>query len=195
MKITLKSDVKNLSKKLKRIHRKQVPFATSQALNDVAFRIRNDTVKVLWPRSVKVKQRNFARVAFRVGKSHKRNLEASVYDSLNRAFLPRQIKGGIKLPYSSTHIAIPTRNALTPTGRIKKAALLNNPRLFKAKIKRTNPGLWMRTKKGLVLMYHLQPRAQVDKAFPFYTFAERTVDLKFERYWDKRMRYAIATAR
>lgn len=195
MQIKIKSDVKQLAKKIDRIHRRQIPFATSQALNDQAFQIRNDTVKVLWPRSVNVKQRNFARVAFRVGKSKKTNLTASVYDSLNRAFLPLQTKGGIKVPYSSTHIAIPTRNALTQGGRIKKAARLTDPRLFKMKLKRGTPGLWTRTRKGLVLMYHLQPRAQVDKSFPFYEFADRSVRFKFEGYWDRRMRKAIATAR
>ena len=40
MQISVKSDVKQLTKSLTRIQRKQIPFATSKALNNVAFDVR-----------------------------------------------------------------------------------------------------------------------------------------------------------
>lgn len=195
MQISVRTNVKEVRRTLKRIHKRQVPFATSQALNDTAFLIRQDTVTQLWPRSVNVKQRNFARAAFRVQKSHKRKLEAAVFDRLDRAFLPRQITGGIKLPYSGSHIAVPTANALTAGGRIKRNARLNDPALFKATIRGTL-GLWKRDRKtGVMLMYRLITRASVPRAFPFYEFGHRTASIHFSRFMDRRLARAIATAR
>ena len=193
--IRLESNIREVSRKLTRIQRKQIPFAASQALNDTAFKIRNDTVTTLWPRSVQVKQRNFARAAFRVRKSTKRDLVAAVFDQLNRAFMPRQIEGGVKVPFSSTHIAVPTKNALTGTGRIKKAARLSDPSLFKARIKGTF-GLWKRTRRnGVQLFYVLTPKANVRPAFPFFEFGIRSSKRNFGRFLRKRLVRAIKTAR
>lgn len=194
--ISVKHDLDKLQRTLKYWEKKQVPFAASQALNDLAFLIRNDTVKVLWPRSVQVKQKNFARAAFRVQKANKRRLTSAVYDSLNRQVFRRQIDGGIRLPYSSTHLAIPTRNALTASGRIKKVAQLGSPKLFKMALrKRNEPGLWIRNSKGLKLMYTLELRANVKKAFPFFEFGKRTAAIHWSWFMDRRLKVALKTAR
>lgn len=201
MKLSVRHDLKKFRRDLNRVQRRQVPFAASQALNDTAFKIRNGVAMVLWPRSVRVRARGFASAAFRVKKANKRSLEAAVYDRLNRALFKLQIEGGIKTPWSSTHIAIPTWNALTSTGRIKKDARFDNPNLFKMTVKartrfgKGRPGLWLRTSKGLKLMYNLERKATVPASFPFYEFGQRTAAIHFPRYMDRRLKAALRTAR
>lgn len=199
--VSLRHDIAKLRRTLSLWERKQIPFAVAGALNDTAFLIRNDTVKVLWPRSVKVKQRNFARAAFRVtrangrpGKATKRELSVAVSEVLKRAFVPLQIEGGTKVPYGGSHIAIPTSNALTPTGRVRAAARTNNPNLFRAKFGAVD-GLWLRTGKKLQLMYLLRPRVTVRQAFPFYRFGQRAAAIHFPRFLRRRLRQALRTAR
>jgi len=194
--ISVKHDLDKLKKTLNRWEKKQIPFATSQALNDLAFSIRKDTVKVLWPRSVQVKQRGFANAAFRVEKATKRHLTAAVFDRLNLAIFPRQIKGEVRIPYSSTHMAVPTWWAKTPTGRIKRAARLGSSKLFKMQRNGSSkPGLWMRTRQGLRLMYTLEKRIKVPKAFPFFELGKRTATVHWSRFMDKRLKAALKTAR
>ncbi len=198
MRLTLSTTVKASVAKLNRIERRQIPFATSRALNDLAFEYRKHVIERVWPRSVNVKQRNFARAAFRVEKSNKQRLRSAVFDSLNRAFLPRQITGGIKTPFSSSKLAIPTRHALTASGRIKKAARLANAvNVFRATINGQD-GIWQRHGRGrrnVRLLYVLADSASVPKAFPFYRAGERFALRRFSRMYDKRLRQALATAR
>ena len=64
----------------------QLPFATSKALNDTAFVVRNTIVEDTFPRSFNVKNKRFAGATFRVDKANKRKLEARVFDRLGKDF-------------------------------------------------------------------------------------------------------------
>ena len=194
MKLSLKHDVAKLRRTLALWERKQLPFATSRALNDAAFAVRKHTVERAWPEAVDVKKRSFARSAFRVKTSSKVKLRAEVFARHGSEIFERQARGGIQIPYGS-HLAIPTTNALTPTGRIRRAAVIRgNTRMFKARFGRTL-GLWTRNRKGLQLMYHLVPRVRTPKSFRFYEDAERVAVKTFRRQIRKRLREALRTAR
>ena len=76
MKISVKADVKELTRGLNKIQRKQIPFATSKALNTLAFDVRKtlqDSLDVHLDRPTKYTERGV-----QVKKSTKKDLVAEV---------------------------------------------------------------------------------------------------------------------
>lgn len=72
----------------------QLPFATSQAINNVAFNMRKD----LGQQTTKsfTNPTKFTQSAFRYTRSTKANLVAEVYADPSRRFFPTQIEGGTR---------------------------------------------------------------------------------------------------
>lgn len=109
----------------------QLPFATSVALNNVAFNVR----KELGQQTTKsfVNPTSFTQKGFRHTKSTKANLEAQVFADPTRRFFPTQIKGGSRLgkPYEGFlrglgNGGIPSGGRLVPSSKILNAA--GNPK-------------------------------------------------------------------
>ena len=109
----------------------QLPYATSVALNNVAFNVRQE----LGQQTTKsfVNPTSFTQKAFRYTKSSKASLEATVYAEPNRRFFPTQIQGGDRKakPYEGFLRglgagSLPTGGRLIPTSTILNAA--GNPK-------------------------------------------------------------------
>lgn len=195
------STVSAKRRELKAIHRRQIPFATMNALNSTAFAIRKEIVYKTWPRGVTVRAKGLANAAFRVAKApSKRRLIASVYDRLKRALFALQAEGGQKTPHRGANLAIPSKNIKrTSTGKIGKAkqpsALKGS---FKADLKGKGFAIWQRIGRGarrLRLAYELEPSAAVPQAFDFYQDATRIALADFPRELDRSLAYAISRAR
>ncbi len=109
----------------------QLPYATSVALNNVAFNVRKDLGQQTT--SSFVNPTKFTQSAFRYTKSTKANLEAQVFADPTRRFFPTQIKGGDRRPKPYEGFlrglgggAIPSGGRLVPTTTVLNAA--GNPR-------------------------------------------------------------------
>jgi hypothetical protein len=109
----------------------QLPYATSQAINNVAFNMRKD----LGRQTTKsfVNPTRYTQSAFRYTRSTKANLEATVFADPTRRFFPTQIQGGDRRgkPYEGflrglTQGGIPSGGRLVPTSLVLNAA--GNPR-------------------------------------------------------------------
>ena len=196
----IKLDKRQL-RKLSATAARQVPFATSLALNKTAHSVRKNTVERVYPQSFDVKNKSFARAAFRVQNSNKRNLRARVFDRLGRPWLETQIRGGQKRPISSSRLAVPINVRRLASGRISKRNQARNlPRSFVRDFGRgRGPAVWQRVGRGkrqrLRLAYELEPSVRIRPAFPFYREAERVTQAQFPRQFDAAMRRALATAR
>jgi glucan phosphoethanolaminetransferase (alkaline phosphatase superfamily) len=90
MRISVKAETKKLIKHLNRIQRKQIPFATSKALNDVAFDARSFIQKSL-PRKLDRPTKGITS-SVQVQKSKKKNLVAIVIGETRQIFL-RETEG------------------------------------------------------------------------------------------------------
>lgn len=109
----------------------QLPYATSVAINNVAFNMRKD----LGQQTTKsfVNPTKYTQSAFRYTKSTKANLEATVFADPSRRFFPTQIQGGDRRakPYEGflrglTQGGIPSGGRLVPTSLVLNAA--GNPK-------------------------------------------------------------------
>ena len=197
--ISVRADIKGAVRYLNNIQKKQIPFATSQALNDVAF----DARKALQAQALKKldKPTRFTINGFQVKKSTKRNLTAVVFIEAKRwKYLKYQVLGGTRRPKGKA-IGLPTSNVkLNKFGNVpgKRRGLVKNKRQFIATIGGIT-GVW--EKRGgkrnpqLRLMHAMEPNAQYRKRFPFYKIVEGVVRSKFVRRFNKRMAGALRTAR
>ena len=125
MQINFKNNIKEVTKGLSSIQKKQIPFATSQALNDTAFLLR----KAYGFKADMVfegKATPHTKKGFQVTKSTKKNLTANVFVADNREkYMKLQIDGGVRAA-KNTAIVIPNKNnykgAKTKAGNIGKGA-------------------------------------------------------------------------
>ena len=187
MDINVESNVSTLMKAMDAFGKDQLPFATSKALNDAAFAVRNTIVEDTFPRSFNVKNKRFAGTTFRVDTANKRKLEARVFDRLGKDFLAMQESGGTKTPRGN-NIAIPT-DQIRVTGRgVAKARrprqiLQSGKRAFKTRSKTGQEIIAQRRGKKrypLKVLYVLEPQAKINPRFPFYAvglnLAQKTFD-------------------
>ena len=164
MQINVSSDIARTVRFLDDTYKKQVPFATSRALNIVAF----DLAKKRGSNSVLGKATNksfrkksgstgatkHTRTGFKYTKSSKRNLTAYVYwDESRGDYMKLQVTGGTRLP-TRRKLMIPTKNSKGLTdqfGNFKKdrvsEVLENKKKYFSGKpkgIPSAKAGIWQR---------------------------------------------------
>lgn len=200
-KLDVRADIRGTARYLTDVQRRQVPFATSGALNDTAFGVRTRIVTRTWPRAFQVKNRRFAGVAFRVAKASKRKLVASVYDRLGRDYIARHITGGTKRP-RGRHVAVPQPGVgRTAGGAVRKAQrprqILNRKGAYKVPLRKGGEGVFLRTRgaKRGTFMYALATSARIRRRFPFHEDAARSAGRQFPAHFRRRLRRALATAR
>ena len=164
MQINVSSDIARTVRFLDDTYKKQVPFATSRALNDVAFALtqkrgNNSVLGKATNRSFRKKSGSagattHTRRGFKFTKSSKRNLTAWVWwDESRGDYMKFQVEGGTRFP-SRRKLMIPTKNTKGLTdafGNFKQdrvtQALENKQKFFSGKpkgIPSAKAGIWER---------------------------------------------------
>ena len=224
MQISVKSDVKELTRKLNRIQKKQIPYATEKALNDTAFdarayvmksmhryldRPRKTTVSTVRVKKAHKKKGLVAKVGF-PGKD--RDLGTTKWAETPAEIMQRQIAGGTRRPKKKS-LAVPTRHFKTnqfgniPRNKIN-TMLANKDKFFSGIPKGIdglkNAGIWERMPpnsrrkggKGMIRMaIAWEPKAEYSKRFPFNRVVEASVKKTFRKNFDLQLKRALATAR
>ena len=223
MQIDIRSDIKELTRSLNRIQRKQIPFATSKALNATAFDVRKtlqDALDIHLDNPT-----SYTKRGVQVEKSTKRNLVAKV-GFRSRKFgkgqgkitqaedMKRQIKGGTRFPQGQA-IPVPVPSNMRPNkfgniprGKIDRL-LADKDKYFSGTPKggKGGAGIWQRmpanskraksrNKGGRIRMVIAwEPKAQYSGRFPFRQIVARTVRKNFRLRFDTSIRQALASAR
>jgi len=220
MRISVKTNIKSVARGLSRIQRKQIPFATSQTLNQLAFDLTKRKKKgVLGAAtattfnkkkgkgSTEFTQRNFF-----FENSNKSNLTAWVFwDSRNADFMKFQVDGGNRSPRSRA-IVVPTKHTkkrLNKFGNIGKGEisklLADKSKNFSGSPNGANSkseGIWERygrsTKRGGQKIRKIISYANKASYQPKFKFAQITADFVasekggFDTKFRKNLRKAIA---
>jgi hypothetical protein len=216
MKIDVKTNIKEVTKGLTKIQKKQIPFATMLALNDTAFAV-HKTMKAQTKQKFKHAS-NYTQKAFRVEKAKKTNLTAIVYvDKTREDYFKLQVDGGIRTPKNSSIVIANKSNANDiqqyPSGNIKKGAYnkikKNKDKYFfgKPKGNQGSEGIWERYGReatGTLSGAKIRQVAKLTKSgkykalFPFekigrgIAFARKT---GFESNFARRLKLALRTAK
>ena len=213
MRISVVADTKKLTKHLNRIQRKQIPFATSKALNAVAFDARSFIQKSL-PRKLDRPTKGIIS-SVQVEKSKKKNLVAIVgfaglgfkstkWKESPAKIMRRQIEGGTRSAKSKA-IPVPiVRNIkLNKFGnlpRTKIKTLLAKPdKYFSGKPKGRDAGVYERiktkNKRGLKMLVNYEKTTQYQGGrFPLRKIVEAAVRNKYRKRFDTALRNALKTA-
>lgn len=215
MQIVLKSNLAEVTKRIQS-YRKQIPYATAQALNKTAIEFRKEIVTNTWPNSVKVRNSRFMNQALRIQFAKKNDLSVTIYDHLKKEYLARLDKGGIRIPMGN-HLAIAGKEVAGLIrgggGAVKKAfkprTLLDKKRFFKTRLKAGFDAIVERPagkeqgkrkpqrqiRGPLKVWYLLEPKGQVPKMFPFYETANRVIERSLKRNFINAFRKAVMARR
>tara|TARA_R100000479_G_scaffold143671_1_gene79238 strand:+ start:247 stop:846 length:600 start_codon:yes stop_codon:yes gene_type:complete len=199
MQIKVKDNSKQLAKKLTAMQKKQIPFATAQAINNTLFGLRKEmakqTVKKL-DRPVPFTQRGFL-----VTKAKKTNLVGVLRIKPEvESYLQYQIDGGVRKP-SSKKIPVPiTKNKrLNKYGNIagKRGGLVKGSKEFIATIGGAT-GVWKENRKGqpptLLIKFHDSVKYS-KKPFDFYKIGRGYINGTYNRQLTKALAKALRTAK
>ena len=210
MNITINSNINVVMKAVDAFGKNQLPFATSQTLNDAAFAVRKDTIESVWPKSVKVRNPAFIKAMMMPirgdNRATKRRLRSIVQNypsgSRNKDYLQRLAVGGVKTPIGRS-IAIPAedmpmraRGGVTARNRPRNA--LSRPKVFRQTIDGQEMILERRTKNRYPLkrLYLLEQQpVRIDDQFNFYSEAKRTARRAMAKSFNKRFAAAKRSAR
>ena len=223
MQISVKADIKELTRKLNRIQKKQIPFATANALNETAFDARKDVMKAMpkyldRPKPMTVKTVQVEKAHKKKGLVGKVGFPGKGFGRTKWAETPaeimaRQIAGGIRRPRKKA-LAVPTKNMKTnkygnlPRNKIN--TLLGNKDAYFSGVPRgmqgdQNAGIWQRMppnsrrkKRGsgkIRMVVAWEPKASYTKRFPLKRLVEASVKKTFRRNFDSHLKKALTSAR
>jgi hypothetical protein len=192
MKIDLRSNIKQVTKGLSRTHKKQIPFAVSKTLNQLAFELSKKKGKGVVGRATNKKfdkksgkgATTFTQKNFFYDKSSIRSLTATVFwDDRNADYMKFLVYGGTRFP-NKRAIRVSTRHSnryLDSFGNFKKGAIdemmQDKSKFFSGSpkgAKKYSEGIWERygrkTKKGgqkIRMVAAYEKDAQYKPLFPF----------------------------
>jgi len=198
--ISVKSNIKAVTRKLSKIQKKQIPFATAQALSDTAFQAN----KAVRAQALKKLDRptKFTVGGFQFKRATKRSLTALVFiESKREKYLIYQIEGGTR---RARLVSLPTNVKLNRFGNIpglkKKKKLWLSGRTTSGKqfVGTVNgtKGLWQRLKNNqLKLLVAFETEARYRSRFPYYKIVRGVVNNRFPRNFNRRLAAALSTAK
>ena len=200
MNINIKADTKEINKSLTSFQKKQIPFATSKAINKTAFQTRRQLQKDM-DNIFRKGATGFTKKGVFVKPSNKSNLQGNVYILKEQAkYLERQVFGGIRR--ESFAIPIPFRNriGLTNQGNLTKAkfkSLVNNKN---NKILDVNgvKGLYeikKDSKPKLLVALNRRSVSYDNPKFKFFALGRRSVNKFFLKNYRKELDKAIKSAK
>ena len=195
----IQSNINEIIMGLNDLEKKQIPYATSKALNDTAFQARAALTAQLVKRLDNPTP--FTKRAIRVRKATKKRLYAEVYvNEIQAKYLKNLYYGGTERPKSRALIK-PTKDLkLNKYGNIqnkKIQKLLNNPNYFSGTVtgkggKRS--GIFRRYKSGRIKqMIMWVDKKEKQKRLEFDKTIQGVVNNKFNSNFEKALKFAIST--
>lgn len=214
MRISVESDVKELSRKLTYLQREQIPFAASKTLNELAYQIARQTLPKKANETFQGGATSFTQKGFLYGpKSTKRKLWVDVFiNDKQKEYMKFMVQGGTRFPKKRAILVSTRYSKLNKYGNFPKgnvSQMLGDKAKFFSGQPKGQPskpaGIWERYGRGkkaggqrirLVALYTQD--ANYMPLFPFGSFAEGVVFSRndgFAKKFRDNLAQALATAR
>ena len=206
MQIKIKDNIKEFSKGLNNFQKKQMPFATAQAINATLGIGSGKRGKGLDGEYAKQMVKKLDRPrpqttkAFYRLKATKRNLVGTLgLIDWAAEFLKYQIDGGVRSQATKIPVPIVKNKRLNKYGNIagKRSGLVKGSKEFIGTIKGVT-GVWKQQRKGQapILLIKFHDSVKYDKKpFDFYKIGNNYARNTFDRQLDKALRKALRTAK
>ena len=207
MEVSIKHNIADVTQSLNRIQRRQIPFATSVAINDTAFGLQKE-IKRQMPMKLD-RPTPWTVSGVMVLKSKKTDLQAFVYmagarglpkESTDRnKYITYQVNGGTRHPKKSK-IPIPSKNLKVnkygnmPRNKIR--SLIKQKDVFVGNVKGID-GIWQRNKNnsGIKLMVLFENTSDYRPRLPFNRIGQGYTASKFTPSFQRALARALARAR
>lgn len=197
MKVSVKSNIDEVTKWTTNIQKKQIPFATAGAINKTLFQLRKEMGK----QTLKKLDRPtpFTQRGFLVATAKKTKLKGMLFlrDAVEE-YLQYQIDGGIRSTGKNIPIPYKPNARLNKYGNIigKRTGLIKKNTQFFGTVKGID-GVWERQKKDnrLKLIIGFTKTAAYEPKFPFYVIADRFVAANFDKNFSEKFAHALRSAK
>ena len=200
MRINIKADTKAINKSLTSLQKKQIPFATSKAINKTAFQTRRQLQKDM-DTTFRKGATAFTKRGVLVKKSHKTNLVGNVYiDKEQSKYIEKQVFGGIRSESYAIPIPFRDRVKLSKQGNLTKSkfkGLVNNKNNKILEINKVK-GLYeikKNTKPKLLVALNRRSVSYSNPKFKFFALGKRSVNKFFIKNYKKELGEAIRNAK
>ena len=198
MQIKIKDNIKQFTKGLSKVQKKQIPFATAQAINNTLFGLKKEMAK----QTVKKLDRPtpFTQKGFLIDKAKKTKqigvlrIKSEVAD-----YLKWQIDGGVKSGAKKIPVPITKNKRLNKFGNIagKRTGLVKGKKEFIATIGGAT-GVWKQGRKGqqptLLIKFHDSVKYD-KKPFDFYKIGKSYINNTYDRQFKKSLIKALRSAK
>jgi len=211
MQITISDNMKEVAKTLDSKYKRQIPFAASQALNDVAMFARKEANRQT-DKKFEGGATGYTKRAFFYRRANKMNLLAEVFLRDSHSYLEKQIEGGTERPDHKTILTSTYKSKLNKYGNFTRGRLqqmINDKSKYFNGEPKGHPewgaGIWERygrkTKSGGQRIRKVGAyidEAKYKKRFPFYRIVSGIVESRtrgFTARFEERLASAVRTAR
>lgn len=211
MRIVISDNMKEVAKNLDYKYQRQIPFAASRALNDVAMFARKESNRQT-DKKFEGGATGYTKRAFFYRRSNKMNLLAEVFLRDSHSYLEKQIEGGTELPKRQTILTSTYKSKLNKYGNFTRGRMqqmINDKSKYFNGAPKGHPewgeGIWERygrkTKAGGQKIRKVGAyidEARYKKRFPFYRIVSGVVESRsvgFSARFRERLDEATKTAR
>jgi hypothetical protein len=197
MQINVKSNIKEITKWTTNAQKKQIPFATQNAINTTLFQLRKEMGKQLDKKLDRPTP--FTKRGFFVNKAKKSLLVGFlIMKDVVANYMQYQVDGGIRTDSKFIPIPFKPNARLNKFGNIigKRTGLIKKDSQFIGTVKGTT-GVWERTNKNqrVKLIIGFEKSANYRPRFPFYIIAEKFSANVFNKNFVKSFNKALKSAR
>ena len=195
MQINVKSNIKEITKFTTTVQKKQIPFATSVAINNTLFDLKKEMAKQMDKKLDRPTP--FTKRGFFINKA-KKNLLVGVLlmKDIVANYMQYQIEGGIRTTGKRIPVPYQPNARLNKFGNIigKKTGLIKKNTQFIGNLGGTE-GVYERTKQGVKLIIGFERSVNYRPRFSFYIIAEKFSNAVFDKKFAKAFERALRSAK
>jgi hypothetical protein len=195
MQVSVKSNIKEITKFTTNVQKKQIPFATSVAINNTLFDLKKEMAKQMDKKLDRPTP--FTKRGFFINKA-KKNLLIGVLlmKDIVANYMQYQIEGGTRSTGKQIPVPYKPNARLNKFGNIigKRTGLIKKSTQFIGNVNGTE-GVYERTKQGLKLIIGFERSVNYRPRFPFYVIAAKFSNAVFDRKFAKAFERALRSAK
>ena len=195
MQVSVKSNIKEITKFTTNVQKKQIPFATSVAINNTLFDLKKEMAKQMDKKLDRPTP--FTKRGFFINKA-KKNLLIGVLlmKDIVANYMQYQIEGGTRTTGKQIPVPYKPNARLNKFGNIigKRTGLIKKNTQFIGNVSGTE-GVYERTKQGLKIIIGFERSVTYRPRFPFYVIATKFSNAVFDRKFAKAFDRALRSAR